>query len=131
LVTQKIPERFPDLRFGFMEFGSMWLPETIHKLDRRAKGTYQGPTATRLGVSKLSRSLLKDYRIYVACFPDEDLPFVLKFSGEANLMVGSDYVHQDPSQETRMVEDLRERDDVGPDVVEQILCQTPRTFFAL
>lgn len=131
LVSRRVPEHYPDLKFGFVEFGSMWLPETVHRFMRQTKRSYEGPTSpTTLG-ARFDPQLLKDYRIYVACFADDNLPYVLQYSGTDNLMVGSDYAHQDPSQEVHMVEDMRAREDVDPDVIERILCDNPRNFYAL
>lgn len=132
LVTARVPERYADLKFGFMEFGSMWLPETIHRLSRRTKLTYEGPTvgdATR--AVRADPGLLKDYRIYVTCFADDDLPFVLTYSGEGNILVASDYAHQDATQEVHMIEDMRAREDLDGGVVEKILCDNPRDFLRL
>ena len=37
LVNGRVPERFPDLRIGFIEFGSMWVPDTLHQMHRRGR----------------------------------------------------------------------------------------------
>jgi predicted TIM-barrel fold metal-dependent hydrolase len=126
-----VPERFPDLKFGFVEFGSMWLPEVAHRFIRHHKRTYVGPTETATKGGRFDPNLLRDYRISIACFPDDNLPYVLQYSGEDNLIVGSDYGHQDPAQEVHMVEDLRGRVDVDEAVLEKILWENPRNFYAL
>ncbi len=131
LVSRRVPERYPDLKFGFVEFGSMWLPETSHRFLRQQKRTYVGPTSPSTRAARFDAQLLKDYRIFIACFADDNLPSVLQYSGPDNLMAGSDYVHQDPAQEVHMVDDLRARGDVDPDVIERILCDNPRNFYAL
>lgn len=35
-------------------------------------------------------ALFQDYLIYVACEADEDIPYLLNYMGEDNLMIGSD-----------------------------------------
>jgi predicted TIM-barrel fold metal-dependent hydrolase len=131
LVTRRVPERFPNLKFGFVEFGSMWLPEVAHRFIRHDKRTYVGPTETATKGGRFDPHLLRDYRIFIACFPDDNLPYVLQYSGEGNLMVGSDYGHQDPAQETQMVGDMRGRHDVDPAVVARMLADNARAFYAL
>lgn len=131
LVQSKLPEQFPDLRFGFIEYGSMWIPETVHRIQRRSRMNYKGPVSTQLNGTRSDANLFKEYRIFVACMADERLPYVLEYTGEDNLLVGSDYSHQDPAEEQAMVEDMRRREDVPREVIEKILCENPRAFYPL
>ena len=41
------------------------------------------------------------------------MPYILKFAGEDNIVVGSDYTHADQSQERNFQEALRTRADAG------------------
>ena len=75
--------------------------------------------------------LFRDYRIYVACEADEDLPYLLNYTGEDNLLIGSDYGHTDPANEPRMVDVMRAREDVPAGIVEKILIDNPRKFYGL
>ena len=45
------------------------------------------------------QNIIRDNRVYVACQTDDDLPYVLKYSGEDNIVIGSDYGHADTSAE--------------------------------
>ncbi len=129
LVESKLPERFPDLRFGFIEYGSMWVPETVHKLARHMKMRFRGPVGPASGKARYDTQLFKDYRLFVACMADERLPYVLDYTGEDNVIIGSDYAHQDPAEELDMVDSLRSREDVPKEVIEKILCENPRAFY--
>jgi predicted TIM-barrel fold metal-dependent hydrolase len=48
-----------------------------------------------------------------------------------NLIIGSDYGHNDPSKEPQFVANLRMRKDVPVALIEKILCQNERAFYGL
>ncbi len=52
-------------------------------------------------------------RIYVACQMDENLPLVFQYISENNLLVGSDYSHEDPSQDHGFIVPLQQAADRG------------------
>jgi hypothetical protein len=58
------------------------------------------------------QELFREYRLWVACEADEELPHLVRFLGEDNLIIGSDYGHNDPSKEPQFVANLRTRKDV-------------------
>jgi len=121
IVANRLPERYPGLRFGFIEAGASWIPYLLHQLRRFFKTPKEewGP------------KLFQDNRLFVACEADEDLPYLLNHIGEDNLLIGSDYGHQDPSEERDMVKTMRDRGDVAPSVMDKILDKNARRFYAL
>ena len=131
LVQGRIPERFPDLKTGFIEFGTMWVPDTLHQMHRRGQMKFRGPVSSVLSGGRTDPQLFKDYRMYVTCYADEALPFVLEYIGEDNIIIGSDYSHQDPSEEEDLVQLMRAREDLPATVVEKILCENARSFYPL
>lgn len=80
LVVDRIPERFPSLRFGFIEAGSSWLTHL----------------ADFIGVTD-RRGFLGENRFYVTCEASEDLDYIVSNFGHENLIVGTDYSHGDRS----------------------------------
>jgi predicted TIM-barrel fold metal-dependent hydrolase len=121
LVANKIPERFPTLRFGFVEAGASWVPYLFHTLRR----------FFRVDDGRWGPSLFRDYRLYVACEADEDIPYLAEHTGEDHLMIGSDYGHPDPSEEPELVAAIRGREDLTPIVTDKILSANPARFYAL
>lgn len=121
LVTNGIPEQFPKLRFGFIETSAQWVPYVVHDLLRRFawKGWNLGP------------DLLRQYRLYVACQTDDDLPYVLRYAGEDNLVIGTDYGHADTSTEIGAFQHLRQRKDIEPRAINKILDDNPRALYGL
>jgi len=51
--------------------------------------------------------------------------------GEDNMIMGSDYGHQDQSKEDGMVGVMRRKKSISPAVIEKILCDNPRRFYGL
>jgi predicted TIM-barrel fold metal-dependent hydrolase len=122
LVANRIPEQFPRLRFGFIEAAASWVPYMIHVLRRSVRGDLK---------DRNPQELFRDYRFWVACEADEELPHLLRFVGEDKLIIGSDYGHNDPSKEPQFVAHMRAREDVPPEVIEKILCDNPRQLYGL
>lgn len=122
LVANRIPEQFPTLRFGFIEAAASWVPYMMHVLKRSVRSDLK---------EKNPQELFRDYRFWVACEADEELPHLLSFIGEDHIIIGSDYGHNDPSKEPQFVNHMRAREDVAPAVVEKILCDNPRVLYGL
>ena len=136
LILHKIPAKFPKLRFGCIEAGSMWTPFVAYDLRRQQFRQQDRETAGVLGVPQieLSSNVFKDNRVYVTCQVDEDLPYILKCVGEDNLMVGSDYTHRDPSMELEFRKELQARaarGDIPQSAVQKILYDNPKAFYGL
>ena len=78
--------------------------------------------------------MFRDNHVYTTCQVDEDLPYILQYVGEDNLIVGSDYTHRDPSMELEFRKLLQERADRGEipkSAVQKILYDNPKTFYGL
>src|SRR5258706_686385 len=136
LVLHKIPLKFPKLRIGCIEAGSMWAPFVAYDLKRQAFKQKGRESVGVLGVPLIDipTNVFKDNRIYVTCQVDEDLPYILKTVGEDNLMVGSDYTHRDPSMELEFRKELENRADKGDlphSAIQKILYDNPKAFYAL
>ena len=61
IVQGRIPEKFPGLKTGFIEFGSLWVPDTLHGMHRRGQMKYRGPVSSLLGAGRTDPQLFKDY----------------------------------------------------------------------
>ena len=119
ILSSKLPERFPRLRFGFVELSSQWVPYALHDFVRRGRKNID-PT-----------SLMAENRMFVACQTDDDLAYVLRYTGEDNLVSGTDYGHADTSSELEALIRMREREDVAPDVMDKVLDDNARALYGL
>ncbi len=79
----------------------------------------------------LGPELFCDYRLWVACEADEDLPMLLHYIDEDHIIIGSDYGHLDQSFEDNVVKKMRSREDIPDKVAEKILCENARNFYPL
>ena len=66
------------------------MPYAIHDYARRFE---------RSGVSVDKSQVLRKNKIWITCQTDDDLPYVLKYSGDDRLVIGTDYGHNDTSSE--------------------------------
>ena len=133
LLRHSIPDKFPKLRFGFIEANSSWVPYVIYDLKRRIEPGRSGSTFSK-NEYVIQSDLLKTNRMYVTCQSDEDLAYILKFSGEDNLIIGSDYTHKDQSMDHEFPRLLQERatnGDIPQSAVSKILYDNPKTFYGL
>jgi predicted TIM-barrel fold metal-dependent hydrolase len=78
---------------------------------------------------KLPDNPMRESRIYVAFQSDDDVPYVLKYAGEDNLLLGSDYGHTDQSSELAALQTFRKEAQAPPKVREKVLDQNPRAFY--
>jgi predicted TIM-barrel fold metal-dependent hydrolase len=122
ILTTRLMERFPRLRFGFVELSGQWVPYALHDYVRRME---------KRGENLDRTAIMADNRIWVACQTDDDIAYVLKYAGPSNLMAGTDYGHADTSSELEALKRLRYREDVASADMDRILDDNPRALYAL
>jgi predicted TIM-barrel fold metal-dependent hydrolase len=121
LLVDSIPDRFPGLRIAIVEVSAQWIPYAVHDLARR----YQ-----RRG-KQLGANVLQDHRVYVTCQTDDDLDYILGYSGENNLVIGTDYGHSDNASEIEALRKLKTEGKIAGRVIEKILDDNPRALYGL
>lgn len=121
IVFNQIPDRFPGLRFAFVELSSQWLPYVIRDLNRRFE---------RLG-KPIKENVLRDNRIWVTCQTNDDIAGIVEFVGEDNLIIGTDYGHADTSTEIFALQSFRRSGTVSAVVADKILDANPRALYGL
>lgn len=100
-------------------------PACLHRLRERVKGPKTGEGR------ELSATVIADNRLYMMYEVYEDLPYILKYAGEDNLVVGTDYGHTGQSTQIDAMRLLAERGDVEPRIVDKILRTNPATLYGL
>ncbi len=121
LMMSEIPQVFPRLRWSFIEASAQWLPWVIREVRSRYKTTSR----------EIPENIMRDYRIYVTCQNDDDIDWVLRYAGEHNLVIGTDYGHFDPSTEIDAINLLRNTESLSPASVENILSTNPKALYAI
>ncbi|MEK9659899.1 MAG: amidohydrolase family protein [Chloroflexota bacterium] len=121
IISNDIVQKHPKLRFGIIEASSQWVPYVVHDLRRRLNT--RGRT--------LAAEPFKNHNIWVTCQTDDDIPYVLKYAGASQLLIGTDYGHQDQSSEIEALRNIRKSGDVDPAIVDRILGENAITFYGL
>ena len=122
LLMKGTPAKHPDLRWGFVEVSAEWVPYALNDMMLRFnKGgrPWQG------------REILKENNMYVACQTADDLDWVLDSVGDDNIVIGSDYGHNDTSSEILALTNLRESGKVPKSSADKILEANARRLYAL
>ena len=121
LVMSDIKNTFPRLRWGIIEASAQWVPWIYNEAARRIalKGTDAPP------------DLFEQANIYITCQTDDDLPWVLKYTGENCLLVGTDYGHGDPSSDVDATVQIREYEGISDQTRDNILYHNPKKLFGL
>ena len=98
LIANRIPEKFPGLRIGFIEASARWAPFMMHILRRLFKDRPK---------FKNSAELFRDYNLFIAREADEDIPYLAKCIGEDNIVIGSGLRSQRPIRRGKTGRDSR------------------------
>jgi predicted TIM-barrel fold metal-dependent hydrolase len=124
LWVSDVPKRFPRLRFGFLEAGSEWLPFAFREISRGADG------GMRQFIT-IGEAPLRGSNFFVAGTMDEDLPYVMRFAGGGNLVLGTDFGHQDLGSDIEAHRLLPARNDVGREMLPAVADRNGRALYAL
>jgi predicted TIM-barrel fold metal-dependent hydrolase len=122
LIANKIPEQFPKLRFGFIEASAGWVPFMLHILKRLFREKWKFSS---------DKDMFREYRIFVAAEADEDVSYIANYTGEDHLIIGSDYGHQDPSEERQLVAAMRAREDIPRALTDKMFFDNPKLLYPL
>jgi predicted TIM-barrel fold metal-dependent hydrolase len=122
LIHNRIPEQFPRLKFGFIEASAGWVPFMMHILKRLFREKWRFSS---------DQDMFREYRIFVACEADEDVRYIAQYTGEDHLIIGSDYGHQDPSEERQLVAAMRAREDIPTALTDKIFFDNPKLLYPL
>ena len=118
---EDIPGRWPKIRWAFIEVSAQWIPYVLNDLSIRFR---------RRG-KELSPTVMADNRIFVACQVTDDLEWVLKYSGDSQIVVGTDCGHADTSAEIEALRKLRDDGKVTPEAANKILDDNARALYGL
>src|SRR5581483_7677125 len=87
LVTARLPQQIPTLRFGFIEGGASWIPYCLSQLGMQRRST---ALHERAQTFDLPPNRLQENRLYVAMDPVDDVEYLVRLGAEDNLMIGTD-----------------------------------------
>jgi uncharacterized protein len=131
LVSAGVPEKFPDLRFGFIEAGASWVPYVLSQLasQQRSQRLHE-----RAPAFDLRKNLFRENRLFVSIDPTDDIEYLLTLGTEDNLIVGTDYCHTDQSANPNALAEVRawvDQEKISEAVARKILETNPQIFYGL
>ena len=121
-----VSQRFPKLRWGFVEAGASWIPYMLKYLGMRGKAE-KAPFDWRT-------EFLEYNNYYVTCDTEDDIAGLLQYGGEDHLMIGTDYTHADQSAEIeahRVVMERGEKGEIPLPAAQKIVDDNGRRFYGL
>ena len=121
VIMSEVPTLFPQLRFHWAEAAAQWVPYVVKDLQRRWAAQRK----------ELPASPLREYRQFVSCQTDDDVDYIVRFAGEDNLTIGTDYGHNDQSTEVEALRKLKQIGSITAAQYEKITYHNPKALFAL
>ena len=124
LLNSKHREVFPKLRWGFFESGCTWVPAAV----QTALHLRQPPQQLMQTVQEK----LAEHNFWLTCELHEDLPHLMKYTGESRLMLASDYGHPGDVADTILFRQaLDARDDIRPDLKTKLVTENCHGLFRI
>jgi len=121
LLLSEIPKNFPNLRWGFIESAAQWIPWVFNEVVRRIESVG----------GKVPNDIFGDSKIYATCQNDDDITWILKYSGQNSLIIGTDYGHTDPSTQIDAISIFRKREDIDQNIKDRVLSVNPKRLYGL
>jgi predicted TIM-barrel fold metal-dependent hydrolase len=129
VLTTGLHQRFPRLRWAFLEAGATWLPWALQECLRADNFTAQRIFSRDWRAA--ARGLLSEQNLYVGCQADDDLPYLLQYAGENNLVHGTDYGHLDVGSDPAGLRTISQRTDVDPAAARKIVDANGRRLYGI
>ncbi len=129
MMFESVFERFPKLRFAYLECGAGWLPYLMDRMDeeieRKAK---YSPNCKRK-----PSEYIRDGNIFVTAEVEEgSLPFVLEYVRPDVILWASDFPHERDQRDFKHdIPHLLARDDISAEHKRAIFFDNPNRFFRL
>lgn len=120
LARSGFPERYPDLRWGFIEASASWIPYMFHHIPLSFE---------RRDHKQFDPEFMSRYRFYVAIETNDDLPDITKYCGEDRLVLGTDYGHDDG--EPKAFQMMKEIPGLSPSILKKTLDDNARALFGI
>jgi predicted TIM-barrel fold metal-dependent hydrolase len=134
LLSGRIPDKFPQLRFGFIEAGASWIPYALSQRAAERRQALRGKGIELDSLTALFSDLFRANRFYVTIDPIDDVEYLLEFGLEDSLMIGTDYSHTDISANLSALDEVRSwttQGRISEAVARKILETNPQRFYGL
>ena len=121
LLSEQIPQRFPKLRWAFIEASAQWVPYMMREARNRllAKGVRTGD------------DILRANNFYVTTQKSDDLPWLLSEVGDDIFVIGTDYGHKDDAVEIEALKRLGAEGKITAAAASKIVAANPGRLYGL
>jgi len=117
VLGSDLGERFPRLRWGFLEGGAAFTLPVMHQHARRDMSIGVQPF---LDAKQPTPEDIERLNMYVSIQTDEDVPYLANALGSQNLVMGTDFGHNDLGSEVGAHQTLLARKDVEAGLASRI-----------
>jgi len=121
LLMSEVPREFPNLRWGFIEASAQWVPWVYREAEIRY----------RVNSRPVPENLFEEYKVYVTCQINDDVPYIIGYAGEHRLVIGTDYGHTDSSAALNALRDFQSIEGISQEIKERILTHNAKELYAL
>lgn len=121
LATDLIPQRFPGVRWAFIETSAQWVPYMLREVRTRLASK---------GVS-VSDQILHDNRYFVTTQRSDDLKGLIEEVGDNHFIVGTDYGHKDASVEIDALGRLEQSGEISATSAARIIADNPSRLYGI
>ena len=121
VINSPIIERFPRLRWGFIEASASWMTWLDAEMKQRTGSRVRGETG----------NIFADHNIYVTCQNEDDIPYLIKQGFLDSLIIGTDFGHFDASSDVDAISKFSRNSEISPAAKEQILFTNAKALYGL
>ena len=127
LIGGGVMEKYPRIKFVFLEIGAAWLPYWMWRMDDHyTNSSHRLPT-----LPKPPSDYVRSESCFVSCESDEEgLAHTAEILGTERIIFASDYPHGD-CDFPHTVAKLRKRNDVSEELKEHILWKNAARLYGL
>jgi predicted TIM-barrel fold metal-dependent hydrolase len=121
LLGDFVPERFPNLRWAFIEASAQWVPYILNEvgISYKARGR------------RMPDDVLTRNNFYITTQRTDDLNWLLSEIGDDNLIIGTDYGHKDVAVEIEALKRLGSDGTIPAISADKILDANPTKLYAI
>jgi predicted TIM-barrel fold metal-dependent hydrolase len=123
VLGSDLSERFPRLRWGFLEGGAAFTLPVMHQHARRDMSIGVEPF---LDPRPVTGEDIERMNMFVSVATDEDVPYLAKSLGDQCLVVGTDFGHNDLGTELGAHQTILARSDIRPDLAADLVDRNAR-----
>lgn len=121
LATDRIPQRFPGVRWAFIEASAQWVPYMLREVRTRLEAQ---------GVA-MSDAILEHNRYFVTTQRSDDTRRLIDEVGDDHFIIGTDYGHKDASVEIEALSRLEQSGGISATSARKIIADNPSRLYGI